>query len=122
MTSVTKEFLTQTEILSVLRDEGYDVNLRTLRYWRGVGLLPPLYVNGTSRVYSQDMVQFIRELCDDRGRLIGGVLFVINLEGEKFKVYRCTVSKPDSRYKIILYTDKGVMIDRRDNLDGFHDY
>ena len=107
---------TQSEILDMLRRDGYDVGLRTLRYWRSVGLLPQLY----DRKYPLDVIDNIKELCNRLGRLIGDTIFIRTLEGHYFNVYRYIVEKPkelDGNFRLTLYTDKGIIIERRKNLD-----
>ena len=108
--------LGQADILDILRSDGYDVGIRTLRYWRSVGLLPQLY----NREYPEDILDTIKELCNRFGRLIGDTVFVHRLEGYTFKVYRYIVEKPkelDGNFRLTLYTDKGIIIERRKNLD-----
>jgi len=107
--------LSQAEILDILRQDGYDVGLRTLRYWRSVGLLPRLY----GRKYSIDVIDNIKDLCNRFGRLIGDTIFIHILEGYHFKVYRYIVEKPkeyQGNFRLTLYTDKGIIIERRSSL------
>ena len=108
--------LGQADILDILRSDGYDVGSRTLRYWRSVGLLPQLY----HREYPEDILDTIKGLCNRFGRLVGDTVFVYTLEGYTFKVYRYIVEKPkelDGNFRLTLYTDKGIIIERRENLN-----
>ena len=116
--TVATNNLGQADILNILRSDGYDVNIRTLRYWRTVGLLPQLYNRG----YPIEIIDTIKELCNKFGRLIGDVILIITLEGGyRFKVYRYIVERPKEdkgKYKLTFYTDQGIIIEKRDNLDG----
>ena len=65
----------QDHIIDMLRLEGYDISVRTLRYWRTVCTLPQLTRMGTQMCYSMHTVAKIRELCIETGRYIGLQLF-----------------------------------------------
>ena len=109
--------LSQVELLNDLRLEGYDVGLRTLRYWRSIGLLPRLYPN---RKYPEYIKDNIKSLCNKFGRLIGDTIFIYTLEGNSFNVYRYIVEKPkelNGSFRLTFHTDKGIIIERRKNLD-----
>jgi hypothetical protein len=111
--TLTSIILTQSDVVDILRSDGYDVTLRTLRYWREVGLLPKLYNNGNQRGYKSSVIDTIKELCEKSGRLIGDVVFIYNIENERFKVYRYVVERPkeyNGQYRILMYTDKGLII------------
>ena len=71
--------LSQADILDELRTDGYDINIRTLRYWRTVGLLPKLYQDGMQWGYPEEITNNIKELCNKFGRLIGDTIFVHTL-------------------------------------------
>ena len=104
--------LGQSDILHELRSDGYDVGIRTLRYWRSVGLLPQLYKRG----YPVEVLDTIKELCNRFGRLVGDTIFIHTLEGHTFKVYRYIVEKPkelEGNFRLTFYTDKGIIIEKR---------
>jgi len=106
----------QSEILRILRKEGYDVSLRTLRYWRSQGLLGQL----ENRKYGIWICEDIKELCHRFGRLVGDRIFEYIIEGHKFSVYKYIVEKPKEytgNFRLTFYTDKGIIIEKRDNLD-----
>lgn len=111
MTAVSNIRLTQEQIVTRLRSKGYDVSLRTLRYWRSVGLLPQLSFD---KKYSSNVLNSIQELCDKSGRMIGDVISVEYIEDEFFKVYGYRVTKPNNKYQIEVYTDKGTLIRNQD--------
>lgn len=108
--------LSQSEILDILRQEGYDVGLRTLRYWRSIGLLPQLY----NKKYPPEVLDNIKELCYKFGRLVGDTIFVYSLEGHHFNVYRYIVEKPKEykgNFRLTFHTNKGIIIETRENLN-----
>lgn len=114
-----QEYFSQADILSILRCEGYNISLRTLRYWRSTGLIPQLYNYGYSGLgYPVEVIDNIRRLCDSAGRLLGDVIAVKYLEGECFKIYAYFITKLDNVYHLQVYTDKGILIEERSNLDG----
>tara|TARA_Y100000310_G_scaffold258230_1_gene266570 strand:- start:2195 stop:2590 length:396 start_codon:yes stop_codon:yes gene_type:complete len=116
-------FVTQSDVLFVLRSDGYDVNLRTLRYWRSVGLLPRLYQNGGRRGYPVEIISTLKQLCNQSGRLVGNTLFIHYLEEAIFKVYRVVIEKPkgyNGKYRVVLYTDQGILVERRSDLNGLY--
>lgn len=127
MTSGTIDYLSvgefypnQDYIVKTLRSEGYDVSVRTLRYWRHIGSLPELIKMGTQWCYPESMLKNIRYLCEEAHRYIGEILFTKVLEGESFNVFEVTVNKPDDKYQVIYKTDKGLLIERKSNLDGIY--
>ena len=127
MTSGTLDYLqvneyypNQEHIIKCLRLEGYDVSIRTLRYWRMVGSLPQLYKMENQMCYPENVIQTIRDLCQYSGRYIGEILFNKILDGEVFYVFEVTVTKPDEKYLIEYKTDKGLLIERKSNLDGIY--
>ena len=104
--------LRQTDVVDILRSDGYDISIRTLRYWRSVGLLPELY----NRKYPECILDTIKELCYKYRRLIGDIVFVYKLEGDTFNVYRYIIEKPrelNGNFRLTLYTDKGIIIEWR---------
>ena len=108
--------LSQSEILDILRDDGYDVRLRTLRYWRSIGLLPQLY----NKKYPIEIVDKIKDICVEFSRLIGDVIFIYTLEGLNFNVYRYIIEKPkeyQGSFRLTFHTNKGIIIERRESLN-----
>jgi len=112
--------LSQSEIVDLLNGDGYDLGIRTLRYWRSVGLLPKLQQEGIHYGYDLEIINDIKELCNKFSRLIGDIIFIYTIEGNSFNVYRYIVEKPkeyNGKYRLTFYTNKGIIITRRENLD-----
>lgn len=117
MTAVTtQKILTQSEIVDHLRSEGYNIGIRTLRYWRSCGYIPELYIGPINKGYPSEFLERIRDLCDLRERRIGKVIHEYFIESERFLVFEIRITKPDS-YQIELYTDKGTLVERRKELN-----
>lgn len=53
---------TAKELVELLLSEEVEVNLRTVRYYTQIGLLPPLFVDGNRRVYTKQHLDYIRAI------------------------------------------------------------
>ena len=114
----SERYYTQADILHILRSEGYDVGISTLRYWRSIGLVPKLYETDSMKGYPLSVIDTIRELCDNSGRLLGDEISVRHLEGDVFKVYAYFITMKNGKYQVQSYTDQGVITEQREDLDG----
>ena len=114
--------ITQEELIDHLKDEGYDVNIRTLRYWRSIGVIPEMERNGKQWYYSKSIINFIKILCINRGREHNGIIIEKELEGEKFKVYEIHVTKDrDNKDFMVKYTtNKGILINKTSDLNAIY--
>tara|TARA_B100000029_G_scaffold20789_3_gene21038 strand:- start:3968 stop:4315 length:348 start_codon:yes stop_codon:yes gene_type:complete len=99
--------VTQAEVLAELEDEGYQVNKRTLGYWRERGLLPPLERDGQQYYWEEEVVDRVKDLCSKRE---GGVLSVLNLEGNLFQVERIEIKSLRGVPTAIIYFVDGNFI------------
>lgn len=127
MTSVTSKYYelkkfypNQNFIIESLRSEGYDVSIRTLRYWRSVQLLPPLLKLDKQVCYDENILDNIRELCNKSGRYLGERICTKILEGDVFYVFGISISKPDKKYLVAYKTNKGLIIERKSDLNGLY--
>ena len=53
---------TAKEITELLQQEEIDINLRTIRYYTQIGLLPPLEAIGNKRVYTEQHMDFLKAI------------------------------------------------------------
>lgn len=53
---------TAKEITEQLQQEEIDINLRTIRYYTQIGLLPPLEAIGNKRVYTEQHMDFLKAI------------------------------------------------------------
>ncbi|WP_121610759.1 MerR family transcriptional regulator [Mesobacillus foraminis] len=53
-------FYTAQEITDLLIQEGADINLRTVRYYTQLELVPPLELHGNKRVYTDNHLYYFR--------------------------------------------------------------
>jgi arginine repressor len=115
-----QEFYTQDEIVDILRNEGFLISIRTLRYWRSIEKIPLLNIStGVNAKYHFSAINIIREACINSDRRIGEEIFSRNLEGVIYKVFQIVITKPD-KYQVQYNTNKGLLIERRDNLNGIY--
>ncbi|MDK7669332.1 MerR family transcriptional regulator [Cytobacillus oceanisediminis] len=54
------DFYTAQEITDILIKEGADINLRTVRYYTQLELVPPLELHGNKRVYTVKHLHYFR--------------------------------------------------------------
>ena len=110
----------QKQLILELRAEGFNVSIRTLRYWRSIGLLPNLYRNGTEYHYPLDIKNKVKQLCIKYNRVFTDVIGIYSIEEECFKVYKYVATRlfNDNKIQVIMYTDRGILVERKDTLDG----
>ncbi|MFC0561483.1 MerR family transcriptional regulator [Halalkalibacter alkalisediminis] len=53
---------TAKELVELLQSEEVEINLRTVRYYTQIGLLPPLPVEGNKRVYTTQHMDYIKAI------------------------------------------------------------
>lgn len=53
---------TAKDLVDLLQLEEVEINLRTVRYYTQLGLLPPLLVDGNRRVYTTQHLDYIRAI------------------------------------------------------------
>lgn len=53
---------TAKQLADLLHDEDAQMNLRTVRYYTQIGMLPPLELVGNKRVYTDRHLQYIRAI------------------------------------------------------------
>lgn len=53
---------TAKQLTEILQNERADINLRTVRYYTQIGLLPPLEVIGNKRVYTNKHLSYLRAI------------------------------------------------------------
>jgi DNA-binding transcriptional MerR regulator len=53
---------TAKQLTEILQNERVDINLRTVRYYTQIGLLPPLEVIGNKRVYINKHLSYLRAI------------------------------------------------------------
>ncbi|WCK54092.1 MerR family transcriptional regulator [Aneurinibacillus sp. Ricciae_BoGa-3] len=51
---------TAKQITDILQSEGQDINLRTVRYYTQIGVIPPLELVGHKRVYTDKHIHYFR--------------------------------------------------------------
>ncbi|ERI10306.1 MerR family transcriptional regulator, partial [Aneurinibacillus aneurinilyticus] len=51
---------TAKQITDILQSEGQNINLRTVRYYTQIGMVPPLELVGNKRVYTDHHLYYIR--------------------------------------------------------------
>tara|TARA_Y100000588_G_C13418993_1_gene570757 strand:+ start:174 stop:521 length:348 start_codon:yes stop_codon:yes gene_type:complete len=102
--------VSQLEVLERLEDEGYEVSKRTLGYWRGKGLLPPLERDGQQYYWDEDVIERVKDLCSKREE---SILCEIELEGVKFPVERVEIKRFRGDLKAIIYLEDGRFILKR---------
>ncbi|GED13541.1 MerR family transcriptional regulator [Aneurinibacillus migulanus] len=53
---------TAKQLTTLLQEEGADINLRTVRYYTQIGILPPLELVGNKRVYTDKHIHYVRAI------------------------------------------------------------
>lgn len=51
---------TARQITDILQNEGQNINLRTVRYYTQIGIIPTLELDGNKRVYTDKHLHYIR--------------------------------------------------------------
>ncbi|MEK6860976.1 MAG: hypothetical protein AABY07_03305, partial [Nanoarchaeota archaeon] len=55
--------LSQNEIINLLQNDGYNISIRDLRYWRYLSYLPSLHISETYEFfYPEEVLNNIRDL------------------------------------------------------------
>jgi DNA-binding transcriptional MerR regulator len=54
------EKYTAKQVTEILQEEGIDINLRTVRYYTQIGIIPPLDLVGNQRVYTSKHLHYFR--------------------------------------------------------------
>jgi DNA-binding transcriptional MerR regulator len=102
--------VSQLEVLERLEDEGYEVSKRTLGYWRGKGLLPPLERDGQQYYWEEGIIDRVKDLCSKREE---SVLYKIDLDGQEFSVERVEIKRLRGEVKAIIYLSDDQFIIKR---------
>lgn len=98
---------TQEDFVYRLQEEGYDLRVRTLTYWRSEGLIGGLIREGNYYYVSYDDQRKIVELCKTRTP----ELLKIKLEGHEFSIQKAVITSFEGELVIRLYTkDMGMLI------------
>lgn len=100
--------VTQEEVLIKLEREGYTLSKRTLGYWRGESLLPPLEREGQQYYWKEDVLDKIRNLCTRRKER--EILNTFELEGRRFEVERIEIKRINNRPTVIIYLSDGTFM------------
>ena len=103
--------VTQEEVLIKLEREGYTLSKRTLGYWRGESLLPPLEREGQQYYWKEDILNKIRNLCVRRKER--EILTTFELEGQRFEVERIEIKRINNSPIIITYLSNGTFMVKR---------
>ncbi len=114
--------ITQQEIVSLLKSHGYDIEIRTLTFWRSNNLLPQLERVGNSHFAHTDEIPRIKELCTRVGRGPEETLFTYEIEEMRFEITRLEIRQLERRTVAWLYIrDGGYLVKelRRGELDAF---
>ncbi|MFT9847182.1 MerR family transcriptional regulator [Aneurinibacillus sp. REN35] len=51
---------TAKQVTDILQKEGQNINLRTIRYYTQIGMIPPLTLVGNKRVYTEEHLHYFR--------------------------------------------------------------
>ena len=97
--------VTQDEVINELEREGFSLSRRTLGYWRGEGLLPPLEREGQQYYWQGDILDQVRTLCSKREK--SEILYSFTMEGERFEVERVEIKRVHGSLKVISYLSNG---------------
>tara|TARA_R100000306_G_scaffold62314_2_gene68548 strand:- start:165 stop:512 length:348 start_codon:yes stop_codon:yes gene_type:complete len=99
--------ITQEEVLDKLAIEGLSSSKRTLGYWRGEGLLPPLEREGQQYYWKEEVLDQVRTLCSKKER---EVLITFELEGREFEIERVELKRINGSPKRIIYLSDGTFM------------
>ena len=100
--------VTQDEIIDELEREGYSLSRRTLGYWRGEGLLPPLEREGQQYYWKGEILEKVRTLCSKRER--SEILYSFTLEGTNFEVEKLEIKRIHGSLKVISHLSDGTFM------------
>ena len=101
----------QERIIDDLQLSGYEVNLRTLSYWRSQDELPPLVRKGNRYYYSELTVDRIRALCIQKGKAKSlTTLFTFTVEGREFDITHVEIFRAVDTPKLILHELTGGIL------------
>lgn len=110
----------QDQIVDILRREGFSsLNVRTLRYWRQIGKLPPLSSN---HLYPGSILGVVRTLCLASKRLKPQVILTHTVEDVSFQITRIEVLRANDVIYLLLYEKDGGFLVRQleeRDLDAF---
>jgi|TARA_Y100000310_G_C20650354_1_gene799081 hypothetical protein len=110
----TDTYVTQSEVVSLLKEEGFtDVTERTLSYWRSEGLLPQLVRDGTQYLWRRDeIIDRVRTLCQSSQYKESPtrILFQYSIEGDVHNIARVDIRILGGEVKAVLYTTQGGTI------------
>ena len=107
MTTLTaKTRFSQAQVVDFLQAEGFDIEVRTLEYWRQEGFIPKLHRDGNERFYTEDDIYSIEIVCAKNGRAGRHGTLRHSIDGEKFIVTRMEVFRVDDRLILAMTTVK----------------
>ena len=110
-TGLANRLVEQNDVIDMLRREGFYVTQRILTYWRSEGLLPPLVRDGNNYAYDVEVIEQIRELCIQKGKLKTRRLFTHRVEGYEYDIVRLMVLRAKDKIMLLMYeVDGGVLI------------
>ncbi len=102
---------TQEEIVNDLQEEGINVTIRDLRYWRQLGQLPPLK---ESRYYDDNQIYRIKWLAYNHKKF-DPISF--KLEGIDFDVERIEIIKHNDKFIYIYHCDGFFLVQEKEELN-----
>ena len=100
--------ITQEEVLVRMETEGFTPSKRTLGYWRGEGLLPPLEREGQQYYWKEEVLDRVRTLCGRKERR--EILTILELEGKEFEIERIELRRISGNPKAIIYLSDGTFM------------
>lgn len=83
---------TGKQITELLNNEGADLNLRTVRYYTQIEIVPPLVLVGNKRVYTDQHVHYFRAVLtlSKAGESLASIQKTLcSMSDEEVKKHRC---------------------------------
>ena len=106
---------TQNEIVYDLQQEGFNVTVRDLRYWRELNQLPELHYNENYYYYPEEIVTQIKALCYERDKAEN--LMTFRIEGEEFEIQKLIIIKHNGKYIHKYYSGDIILIQEKESID-----
>lgn len=101
----------QTETVYLLRQEGFDITERMLKYWRVNGDIPELNRNGIQWYYTTRELDAIRLFARRKQRAPEETLFIHEVEGKEFDVVGIEIIKVNGKISMLMHLRReGVLI------------
>ncbi len=107
----TTTLYSQSEAISLLNSEGFDITERMLRYWRESGDIPELTRDGLQWYYTERELAAIRLFARRKQKAPEETLFLHIVEEREFDVVGVEVFRVDGKVQILMHLRReGVLI------------